>query len=413
MKKIAVIGAGIIGVTTAYELASQGHVVTVYEKNAACAEETSFANGCVFSSGFVTPWIAPGLPKQLLGKIFREHSPVRLGGVGARELAWISKWRSACKTENYLVHRSQLHNLASFSQEVFSDITRRLNLDYEHSSGFTVLFRSPEELKLSQKTHQTYREMGVEFKELGPEEIKALEPALNPETPLSGGLYFPADGVANCRQFALQLKEECERLGVVFEFNAAVNPLAYEQPTQVEIAKSKTRFDAVVMCAGTQSAALLAPLGLKIPLLPVYGYTLSAPVRQALDAPLSGVLDDRYKVTVTRLGQRIRVSGIVQIGLPKPRNKNALNTLYKVLDDWFPGAAKTSENVQEWRGARAMLPEGLPLIGESRVPGVWLNLGHGSSGWTMSCGAARALANLIDGRKAGTNLIGFGASRLD
>jgi len=414
MKKIAVIGAGIVGITTAFELASLGNSVTVYDQNSAGAEEASFANGCVFSPGFVTPWVSPGLPKTLLGRLFREHSPVRIGGLGAKELAWISKWRSACKMDSYLVHRSQLHNLASFSADVFKDLTNRLNLEYERSKGFMVLYRTPEEQKNASRILQTYKEMGVPFLEITAEKARILEPALNLENAINGGLYFPEDEIANCRQFALLLKDESEKLGVRFEFNSSVKPLSPVHPTLVETQKGSVKFDAVVMCAGVRSAELLAPIGIKVPMLPIYGYTLSAAVREAIDAPLSGILDDRYKVTISRIGQRIRVSGIVQIGgSPKTHNSGAFNTLYKVLNDWFPGAAKTSENVQEWKGARAMLPEGIPLIGACRVPGVWLNIGHGSSGWTLSCGAARALANLIDGRLPGTNLIGFGMSRLD
>ncbi len=414
MKKIAVIGAGIVGITTAFELASMGNSVTVFEQNSAGAEEASFANGCIFSPGFVTPWVAPGLPKTLLGKLLREHSPVRIGGLGAKEVAWISKWRAACKMDSYLVHRSQLHNLASFSNEVFKDITRRLSLEYENSKGFMVLYRSPEEQKNAQRVLQTYREMGVPFLEISAEKARILEPALNLETQLNGGLYFPEDEVANCRQFALMLKDECEKLGVRFEFNSNVSPLTPAQPTLITTQTGQTKFDAVVICAGVRSAELLSPIGIKVPMLPIYGYTLSAAVREAIDAPLSGILDDRHKVTISRIGQRIRVSGIAQIGgSPKKHVSGAFSTLYKVLNDWFPGAARTSESVQEWKGARAMLPEGIPLIGACKVPGVWLNIGHGSSGWTLSCGAARALSNLIDGRLPGTNLIGFGMSRLD
>jgi len=198
------------------------------------------------------------------------------------------------------------------------------------------------------------------------------------------------------------------------EDGLTLQPLLAAQPTTIETKAGAIKFEAVVVCAGVRSAEILAPIGIKVPMLPIYGYTLSAAVREAIDAPQSGIMDDRHKVTISRIGQRIRVSGIAQIGgSPKTHINGAFNTLYKVLNDWFPGAAKTSENVQEWKGARAMLPEGIPLIGACKVPGVWLNIGHGSSGWTLSCGAARALANLIDGRLPGTNLIGFGMSRLD
>lgn len=413
MKKIAVIGSGIIGITTAYELACQGNEVTVYDRNSAAAEETSFANACLFAPSFVTPWVAPGLPGVLLKNLFKEHSPARLGWLGSSDLSWISNWRVACKMDHYLVHRSQLHSLASFSNDVFKDITRQLSLEFEQSRGLLVLFRGKEEQKNAQKAMQAYREMGISFSEISPDKARSLEPALNIETPLVGGLYFPDDGVANCRQFALMLKDHCERMGINFKFNQFVEPLSALQPTAIKTHADLVAYDAVVVCAGVHSAQLLAPLGINLPLKAIYGYSLSAAVRESIDAPLSAVLDERYKVTLSRIGQRIRVAGIAQIGgSHKKPLKYAYQTLYKVLNDWFPGGARTSESVQEWQGARATLPEGLPIIGASKVPGVWLNLGHGSSGWTLSCGAARALANLIEGKLPGTNLIGFGSSRL-
>jgi D-amino-acid dehydrogenase len=414
MKKIAVIGAGIVGITTAYELASKGHSVTIFDQNSACAEEASFANGSIFSPSFISPWTAPGLPRVFLNQLFAEHSPIRFGGIGKKEIAWISKWRASCKMDSYLSHRSQLHGLATFSQEVLKDTTKRLNLDYESTHGFMVLFRSSEQLKSYQTNLQIYKEMGIPFSEISVEQARAIEPALNTETPLAGALYFSEDGVANCRQYALQLKDECERIGVQFVLNAKVKPLSLKRPTLIETQDSSMQFNEVVVCAGTYSAELISTLGIKIPLLPVYGYTLSASIREPFDAPQSAVMDDKYKVTISKMGQRIRVSGISQLGGSiKTPIKGAFNSLYKVLNDWFPGGARTSESVQEWCGARASLPEGVPIIGSSKVPGVWLNVGHGAGGWTLSCGAARALANLINDELPGINLVGFGISRLE
>jgi len=414
MKKIAVIGAGIIGITTAYELALKGHEITIFDQNSACAEEASFANGSIFAPSFVSPWIAPGLPKYLFKQLFTEHSPVRFGGLGRKELAWIAKWRAACKMDSYLSHRSQLHNLASFSSEVLKEITRKLNLDYERTQGFMVLFRTAEERKNSQPSLQFYKEMGIQCSEMSPLEVRAKEPALKTETPLAGGLYFAEDGVANCRQFALLLKEECERLGVVFKFNSKVTPLTSSQPTLIKTQDQSFKFDDVVICSGIQSAELLSPLNIHIPILPIYGYTLSASIREHIDAPLSAVMDDRYKVTISKMGQRIRVSGISQIGgSNKTPIKGAYKFLYKTLNDWFPGSARTSERVQEWCGARASLPEGVPLIGSTKVPGIWLNVGHGASGWTLSCGAAKAVAHLINDELPGINIVGLGVSRLE
>jgi D-amino-acid dehydrogenase len=228
-------------------------------------------------------------------------------------------------------------------------------------------------------------------------------------------LHFPDDEVGNCRQFALLLKNEAEARGVHFHFNADVQPFSSAQPKRVRTSAtdSGTAFDAVVMCAGLASARLLRPLGVKIPLMAVHGYSVSAPVREPLDAPRSGIMDERYKVAISRLGQRVRISGGAEIGGDTQAHHNgSLQTLYKVLDDWFPGAARTQENLQVWKGSRPMLPDGPPLVGQTHTDGVWVNLGHGSSGWALSCGSAKALADQLSGRQPDIDMHGFAWGRL-
>jgi D-amino-acid dehydrogenase len=175
-------------------------------------------------------------------------------------------------------------------------------------------------------------------------------------------------------------------------------------------------FDAVVVCGGVDSVQMLRPLGVKLPLVPVHGYSISAPIREPLNAPRSGIMDERYKVAISRLGNRVRVAGSAEIGgAPDFKRPSAIQTLYKVLHDWFPGAAQlanTGAAVQEWKGARPMLPDGPPLVGATGLPGVWLNLGHGSSGWALSCGSARVVADLMAGRAPEIDVEGLGIERL-
>ena len=203
-----------------------------------------------------------------------------------------------------------------------------------------------------------------------------------------------------------------------FEFNTAVAQLNRAQAASLLIAGESTprQFDSVVMCAGLASATLLKPLGLKIPMAAVYGYSISAPIREALNAPRSALMDERYKVAISRLGNRVRVAGSAEIGGSLAKHRaSSIQTLYKVLHDWFPGAAQhanTGASIQAWKGARPMLPDGPPIIGESGIPGLWLNLGHGSSGWALSCGSARALADVMAGKSADIDMEGLGISRL-
>lgn len=414
--KIAVIGAGIIGVTTAYELACDGHEVTVFERRGAAAEETSFANAGILTSGDVTPWGAPGMPTKVLRHLFSRHAPVKFGlPLTGLELTWIWKWYRACKLDTYLGNLAHLQRLALYSIKRLHHITADLKLEFERSNGYLVLLRTEKDSLNVQQGLQVLREAAIAFKELDELNARKIENALNPETAFFGAIHLPDDEVANCRQFALLLKNEAQRLGVKFSFNTSVSQVSSINGVAIRLDGENTarQFDAAVLCAGLDSVRLLAPLGLKIPLVAVYGYSVSASIREPLNAPRSAVMDERYKVAISRLGNRVRVAGSAEIGgSAEQKSSSVLQTLYKVLHDWFPGAANLSSGVQEWKGARAMLPDGPPILGASGIPGLWLNLGHGANGWTLSCGSARAVADLIAGRTPDLDVSGFGIERL-
>lgn len=418
--KIALIGAGIVGVTSAYELAADGHEVTVFERRGAAAEETSFANAGVVAPGYVTPWAAPGMPAKVMRYLFSRHAPVRLSlPLSATELAWIWKWWRSCNLPTYLANRQRLQRLAFYSRERLHLLNAELKLEYERANGYMVLLRAEQDHAMVQPGLQVLREAGVTFKEIDSVGARLIEPALSPDADFHGAIHLPDDEVGNCRQFALLLKAEAQRLGVDFQFNTTVAPLSPVSPATLSIAKDTLqtprtqKFDAVLVCAGLHSAALLRPLGLKIPLAAVYGYSISAQIREPLNAPNAALMDERYKVAISRMGQRVRVAGSAEIGGHLSHQRDAaVQTLYKVLHDWFPGAAQLSSGVQTWKGARPMLPDGPPLLGVSGIPGVWLNLGHGSSGWALSCGSARVVADLIQRRTPSIDLEGLGVSRL-
>ncbi|MBC7609736.1 MAG: D-amino acid dehydrogenase [Polaromonas sp.] len=417
--RVAVIGAGIIGITTAYELAADGHEVTVFERRGAAAEETSFANAGVVAPGYVTPWAAPGMPGKVLSHLFSRHAPVKIGlPLSGSDLAWMWKWLRACKLETYLVNRARLQRLAFYSRSRLHHLTAELQLEYDRSLGYMVLLRSEKDSLMIQPGLQVLRDAGVAFSEINADQARLIEPAINPDTVFLGGIHLPNDEVANCRQFALLLKNEAQRLGVKFEFNTSVAHIDPAQAASILIAgESLPRvFDRVVLCAGLASAQLLRPLGLRIPIAAVYGYSISAPIREPLNAPRSALMDERYKVAISRLGNRVRVAGSAEIGgLLANKRASSIQTLYKVLHDWFPGAAQhsnTGASTQVWKGARPMLPDGPPVIGDSGLSGLWLNIGHGSSGWALSCGSARVLADLMAGKSADIDTEGLGISRL-
>lgn len=426
--KLAVIGAGVVGVTTAYELALDGHEVTVFERRHTVAEEASFANGALIHPGWVpslaggrrgwrslTPWTAvrTGLKLERLPR--------------AGEWSWLWQWLRAGQPDPQATSQKHLHRLACYSHQRLQALSTAMQLDYDRSQGLLVLWRTPQEFEQMHGALQRLRALGMEMREWSGQDTRTLEPALNPDTPLHAAIELFGDAVANCRQFTLLIKAQAQSLNCRFAFGTRVERIEVDggvtltyvlgdgsDPTEPPFSE---RFEAAVLCAGAASAELLRPLGLRVPLQPVYGHSISAAIREPMDAPLSGVLDARHGVSITRLGQRVRVAGGARLG-GRPGLKSAaeLRRLYQVLADWFPGAARIGgqqDSVLEWQGARAMLPDGPPVLGASRLPGLWLNLGHGDSGWTTACGSARALADAIRGSSPDIDLSAYSPQRFD
>ncbi|MBC7682178.1 MAG: FAD-dependent oxidoreductase, partial [Ferruginibacter sp.] len=315
----------------------------------------------------------------------------------------------------YLLQHARLQRLAGYSLQRLQALTDNLHLDYDRSEGNLLLLRTDNALAQAQPGLQLLRDAGVAWQQIDAAAARQREPALNTDTPLAAAIYLPGDAVGNCRQFAMQLKAAARQLGVQFEFNRTVAHIEPAPSATVSIANEAAprRFNAVVVCAGLASAALLKPLGVQIPLAAVYGYSLSAHIREPLNAPVSAVVDEQHQISIARMGQRVRVAGGIDIGSRAVvHNPAAIARLYKVLYDWFPGAAQLASNVQIWKGARPMLPDGPPLIGPSGLPGVWLNLGHGAYGWALASGSARATADLVAGRAPELDMEGLGLERL-
>jgi len=423
--KVAVIGAGIVGVTTAYELAADGHEVTVFERRGSVAAEGSFANAGIVAPAYVTPWAAPGMPAKLLRQLFSAHAAVRVSGVPDAALAgWIWRWWRACRTSRYQANRARMHRLARYSQQRLRALSTDLSLEYEQQDGLLVLLRSAREVALARAGLKLLSDLGADFHLVDAARCRIIEPGLSAETPLHAGIHLPDSGVGNCRQFAHLLKAEAVRLGAQFRLHAEV--LAIEPGARPVLhhtvrggdtpVPQRAEFDAAVVCAALGATALLKPLSLRLPLMPVHGLSITAPLRLIEGypeiGPQSALIDETYKVAISRLGNRVRVAGGAELGGdPERPHPRALATLYKVLHDWYPGASHLAQALR-WKGARPMLPDGPPLVGASGLDGVWLNLGHGSSGWALSCGSARLLADLVAQRAPAIDAEGLGIDRL-
>jgi D-amino-acid dehydrogenase len=411
---IVVIGAGIIGVTTAYFLRRDGHDVTVVERRSGVAQETSFANAGVMAPSYVAPWSQPGMPAKVLAYLFRPEAPIVFRpSLDPALWRWIARWLGECRPERFTRNKARMQRLAFYSQAELRALRALHQLEYEQSTGYLQLFRTHAEVEHSAVTRKVLTELGVVHRLLGTEEAHALEPALHAPTRLAGALHLPDDETGNCAFFAQQLKDIAIRDGVDFRFNVAVQGLQVEQQriSGLRTESGNIRGDAFVVAAGFDSAALLRPLGIRVPMQPVKGYSATAAITAFEHAPYLSVMDETYKVAITRMGKWLRIAGTAELGTRGMRLRDgALRTLLKVAQDWFPYAASYGKS-RFWIGARPMLPDGPPVLGKTPIANLYVNTGHGSTGWVMACGSARVVADVIAGKTPAIDLDGLTLDR--
>lgn len=397
--KIAVIGAGIVGICTAYELALDGHAVTVFERNASVAEEASFACAGHASASLAHPFAFPAWPRASRMRSLLAPSGITLArSTSLRDLRWLAGWKAAPK--GFFERFTAAHKLVAYSQARQQALASQTGLVYEQSSGQLLLLRSEREAQAFQQQLVEINAQGAAAKLLSPEQARALEPALASDLALHAAVHFPNDTVGNCRQFAHALREQALDMGVVFYFGTKVAGLSHSPSPQVHTETLPVQsFDHIVLCAGDGAVPLLTSELKPLPLTRVWSYSLSAQIREPLNAPRSAVLDLQKQISISRMGARIRVSGGAELGGTQKRlNQPSSRALYLALQSLFPGAGDFSRSMQLWKGASIFSPDALPLLGSAGPAGIWLNLAHGHNGWSMACGAARILADRIQGK---------------
>lgn len=397
--KIAVIGAGITGISTAYALTAAGHSVTVFDKSSAAAEGASFApNGLMAPSLLQTLAISACDTGQW--RRVRNNANLLSLRSGARwhDLQWLWQWSQMGSTEHILPTIQNLQALYTYSSDCMRSITSHANFDMEQSNGHVAVLRTPADEALWRPRLTLLKQCGVIFQELSREECLKFEPALSLSTNFLTGLYFPNDQVANCRQFAMLLKAELLQKKVGFQFNAKVQEIRTSPRLSVYLeGESQARdFDHIVVCTGANIQALLQPLGSHLTGTILHNYSLTLPIRESTLAPRSAVFDTQSNITVHRLGQRVRVCGGAELGgHAEHKNKKIINQLYQTLETFFPGAAQHTASAQIFKAGQWITRTGMPRIGASRIPGVWINAGHGVHGWGTACGSAQLIADLI------------------
>jgi D-amino-acid dehydrogenase len=401
--RVVVLGSGVVGVTSAYYLARAGHEVTVIDRAAGPALETSFANAGQISPGYASPWAAPGVPLKAVKWMFQKHAPlaIRLDGTQF-QLRWMWQMLQNCTAERYAVNKGRMVRLAEYSRDCLQALRADTGIQYEGRTGGTLqVFRTQQQLDGAQKDIAVLKDANVPHELLTAAELVRAEPALAAVShKLTGGLRLPGDETGDCQLFTTRLAELAESLGVTFRFNTPIDAveMAGGRIAGVRCGGETLRADAFVVALGSYSTQLLSDI-VKIPVYPLKGYSITAPIVDASKAPVSTVLDETYKIAITRFDDRIRVGGMAEIvGFDKKLRQARRETLEMCVNDLFPGGGDTSQ-ASFWTGLRPMTPDGTPVVGRTPVSNLFLNTGHGTLGWTMSCGSGQLLADLISGRR--------------
>ena len=280
---VAVIGAGIIGVTSAYYLRQQGFEVTVIERNPGVAQETSFANAGVIAPGYIAPWAQPGMPAKLLQYLFKGDAPVVFRPrFDLAQWRWLARWLSECRLERFRRNKARMQRLAFYSRDCLHALRQRHGVEYEQTQGYLQLFRTEREVERSAPARALLKEAGVLHVLLSGADCRRLEPSLVEGTPLAAGLHLPEDETGNCAYFARRLKDICAEQGVRFRFGTTVDRLEFDQGRigRLRLGEGSMQADAVVLAAGVDSVRLLRPLGIRLPLFPVKGYAATAAITQ-------------------------------------------------------------------------------------------------------------------------------------
>ena len=431
--RVIVIGGGVVGVCTAWSLAEVGCEVTVVERNRGVAQEASYGHAGLVAPAAVSPWAAPGLPRRVLATLLADDAAIRFApGLDPAAWRWAAAWLGACRFARFRVNQARLQRVLSYSRDVMAEWRRLHGFAYERTEGLLQLLRTDREVAGAAKTMALLAEGRIDHRLLSADACRLREPGLS-DLAFAGGLLVDDAEAGNCALFTRQLKAFAEERGVRFEFGttvAEIRPDSGGVTLHLQAAAAhadrppiERRTDAVVLATGMSSLPLLRRLGIALPLYPVIGYSASVAIREPTYAPVASVIDETYRIGIARLGNRIRVAGMAALdgrsagragpharSLESRHAERAFATLLKVARDWFPGAAHY-QTASWWVGVRPMLPDGPPVLGPTHHPNLYVNLGHGSTGWGMAAGAGRVLADVVSRRTPEIDLDGLTLAR--
>ncbi|MCW5660321.1 MAG: D-amino acid dehydrogenase [Burkholderiaceae bacterium] len=414
--KIAILGSGVIGTTAAYYLAAAGHEVTVLERQQGPALETSFANAGEVSPGYSAPWAGPGVPIKAIKWLLMHHSPLVIKPMlDAAMWRWGAAMLRNCTEARYRINKARMLRLAEYSRDCLRQLRADTGIRYdERALGTLQLFRTQKQLDGTAKDIQILEQYGVPYQLLDRDGYLKHEPALaDVKHKFVGALRLPGDETGDCFLFTQALAKLAEGRGVKFRFGVDVRRIKGDSHgiSAIDTSHGPMLADRFIVALGSHSTAMLRPLGVRIPVYPVKGFSITVPITDASKAPESTIMDETHKVAVTRLGDRIRVGGTAQLsGFDLALTPARRRTLEFVVTDLFPRGGDVTR-ATFWTGLRPMTPDGTPIVGPTRIPNLWLATGHGTLGWTMAAGTGRLLADWISGRKTEIDTEGLTVER--
>jgi D-amino-acid dehydrogenase len=414
--KVIILGGGVIGVTSAYYLAKAGHEVEVIERQPGVALETSFANAGEVSPGYASPWAAPGIPRKAVKWLLMKHPPLIVKAVADPYMVrWMVQVLTNCTAGRYATNKARMVRVAEYSRDVLKVLRADTGITYdERMAGTLQLFRTQHQVDDAHKDIEVLAQYGVAYEVLDRAGCIAAEPGLGAsDAPIAGGLRLPGDETGDCHIFTTKLAAMAAELGVVFRYGVTINGLDVQggAVTGVQTSAGRITGDRYIMAMGSFSPRLGRTIGIDLPIYPVKGYSITAPIINEATAPVSTVLDESYKIAITRLGERIRVGGMAELsGYNSDLSPHRKDTLAFVVNQLFPGAGDTVR-ASFWTGMRPMTPDSTPIIGVSKLPNLYITSGHGTLGWTMACGSARVMTDMISGTKPDIDISDLGPGR--
>jgi D-amino-acid dehydrogenase len=408
--KVLVLGAGVVGVASAWYLAEAGHEVTVLDRQAKAGMETSFANGGQISASHAEPWAKPSVVPKILRWLGREDAPLLF-----RPRADWAQWRwglrflAECLPGRFERNCRALAGLAGYSRDCLRALRETTGLRYDHSSRGILHFATDgHDFELLARSAEAVRALGIERQVKSAPECLALEPALkDSHDPVTGGVYMPSDESGDACRFTQELARLAARRGVRFRFDSSLRAIdtAGGEVRGVKVTEEagdeQLTADAYVVALGSYSPLLLEPVGVRIPVYPLKGYSITLQLGPEHDevAPSMSLTDEGHKIVISRLGNRLRAAGTAELaGYDTTVSRLRCAAIAQRVRELFPGLGGITAH-ESWMGLRPATPDNVPIIGRTRLSNLFLNTGHGTLGWTLACGSGRALADLISGRR--------------